>query len=1129
MASGQPAEGALYRVFISHAGEDKFTLAQPLFEKLESKGLSPFLDVRAFLPGDQSHHVMNSAMETAPVGVFILSPEFLAKGWTMKELECFVGRFDQARAANAKPALLLPVFYRLSKEECTDPDVFFKYADIFIKWYFSARVMNGETSIERVISTMMALSQHRGIQNEEGATNSKWPPMAITRHNLVNRIYTFILDELGIPSDNDPLTADVSASLVDTFRPSRFVPSNMPYVYFENHVEPNTRDTRPAYDQQVKNHLLGYAEPSEKVVAIVGPPGVGKTCILKELAINEAVLARFIDGFAYVSLGKDATPRTFMSQLCIILRNFGALNTSQELARNNDLSLVLASVRQWFEGRSVLFLVDDLWSRNGLGAAIIADMMSLCSSNSSVVFSMRDRRLAANSTELVTVNAREPKGNEARHMLLSSSHFRHDQIVLEENVSAFEMVLELCAGLPLSIVIAGQSVAALVQTSKEDLSSQREKVWSLYMSRYHTMRIGIEGDVLMTSGDGHPGLSASLRVALEILEEKASRTDELSFGRPFSFLEMFVKLCVLGKQDWAPFELLTRLWEVSNANQAKEIAMQMISVGIMNMRVSLSVGRPILGAQIHDLVHEFTVRKATAARGVQREYRCLLDNYICDLVDSGEDCHPWWSPSVPDDRYFHFHLCRLLEGAHFGAEIVALLLRPEWTGRKLDIGGIRQFEQDIIAAVRYVNQGTDGPTSIDKIEALELISDAARLSSQFIARNPGEVWFQLYGRFFGGRGNRFIQRYLHLIEQCAPSPWIRSTSPLLIQAGQACTGILKLNSTAKCIASTPTSGRFVCGCSDGKLVLLDVFEGCVLNEVNGHNGSVTAIAVTVGGKVISGSDDSFLKVWDVHTLTLERVMKGHSGGITSVAVSVDGKRVVSGSLDASIRVWGVLDGQLQFPAFQAVGTFVHSVFALPNGRFIGCWGDGRVAFLNGETGRKVGNDFDIRNLSSKSQKRTELVSVNLSPDARFLYVTDMIMMRRWNIETGMADKLDWTLGSHFFWFEKGLVSSKNNRTVISAVLLGALRIFDCESGTETCGGLYAESGNVTGMVFMEGDKKVVVCFENNSVQTWDVSRMGQEQLETNSYGLRPYSLCSSSDGSRFVIGADTEIVLVLEN
>ena len=60
-----------------------------------------------------------------------------------------------------------------------------------------------------------------------------------------------------------------------------------------------------------------------------------------------------------------------------------------------------------------------------------------------------------------------------------------------------------------------------------------------------------------------------------------------------------------------------------------------------------------------------------------------------------------------------------------------------------------------------------------------------------------------------------------------------------------------------------------------------------------------------GTRVVSGSLDNTIRIWNAVTGDIERVLKGHSDGVTSVAFSHDGTRVVSGSWDNSVRIWNV--------------------------------------------------------------------------------------------------------------------------------------------------------------------------------------------------------------------------------
>ena len=48
-----------------------------------------------------------------------------------------------------------------------------------------------------------------------------------------------------------------------------------------------------------------------------------------------------------------------------------------------------------------------------------------------------------------------------------------------------------------------------------------------------------------------------------------------------------------------------------------------------------------------------------------------------------------------------------------------------------------------------------------------------------------------------------------------------------------------------------------------------------------------------------------MKVWDAQTGQETLTLKGHSEPVWSVSFSPDGKRIVSGSLDDTLKVWDI--------------------------------------------------------------------------------------------------------------------------------------------------------------------------------------------------------------------------------
>lgn len=81
-----PAGSTQYDVFISHASEDKASLAEPLAVELQRRGYRVWLDKFELKLGDRLMKRIDEGLAASRYGVVILSPAFFRKGWPMAEL-----------------------------------------------------------------------------------------------------------------------------------------------------------------------------------------------------------------------------------------------------------------------------------------------------------------------------------------------------------------------------------------------------------------------------------------------------------------------------------------------------------------------------------------------------------------------------------------------------------------------------------------------------------------------------------------------------------------------------------------------------------------------------------------------------------------------------------------------------------------------------------------------------------------------------------------------------------------------------------------------------------------------------------------------------------------------------------
>ncbi|MEJ2898641.1 DUF1883 domain-containing protein [Acinetobacter sp. NS-4] len=103
-----------FDVFISHASEDKDDFVREFATSLTNKGLKVWYDEFALKIGDSLRQKIDRGLAKSRVGLVVLSPSFIAKGWTNYELDGIVTRNVSGEQ------ILLPVWHNLTKQQVID-------------------------------------------------------------------------------------------------------------------------------------------------------------------------------------------------------------------------------------------------------------------------------------------------------------------------------------------------------------------------------------------------------------------------------------------------------------------------------------------------------------------------------------------------------------------------------------------------------------------------------------------------------------------------------------------------------------------------------------------------------------------------------------------------------------------------------------------------------------------------------------------------------------------------------------------------------------------------------------------------------------------------------------------------
>jgi TIR domain len=98
-------------VFISHASEDKDSVARPLANHLKELGLKVWLDEHEIHIGDSLRAKLDAGLAKSRFGIVILSPSFFSKRWPKAELDGLVARETEGTK------VVLPIWHNLDYDD----------------------------------------------------------------------------------------------------------------------------------------------------------------------------------------------------------------------------------------------------------------------------------------------------------------------------------------------------------------------------------------------------------------------------------------------------------------------------------------------------------------------------------------------------------------------------------------------------------------------------------------------------------------------------------------------------------------------------------------------------------------------------------------------------------------------------------------------------------------------------------------------------------------------------------------------------------------------------------------------------------------------------------------------------
>ncbi|KAJ5768875.1 hypothetical protein N7520_003434 [Penicillium odoratum] len=106
----------------------------------------------------------------------------------------------------------------------------------------------------------------------------------------------------------------------------------------------------------------------------------------------------------------------------------------------------------------------------------------------------------------------------------------------------------------------------------------------------------------------------------------------------------------------------------------------------------------------------------------------------------------------------------------------------------------------------------------------------------------------------------------------------------------------------------------------------------LVQTLQGHSGSITAVASSPDGKKIaSASEDHTAILWNTEIGSEHRALTGHTGSLTALSFSPDSQQIITASKDRTVRLWDVSTGST-LNTFECYASSVTALSFFPDGK-----------------------------------------------------------------------------------------------------------------------------------------------------------------------------------------------------
>ena len=985
----------------------------------------------------------------------------------------------------------------------------------------------------------------------------------ITEQIQIVRNMTTRLSELNgklreIAQQNDVFTADFTS---------------VPNVKVPVFLDFSARDTMEgevkatlleSVERPVRNEQNVYTQVTA-VVGVSGMGGVGKTTALIRLAEDADVREKFSTGGIYfLAVGKDATPRKLMSGLKEIVKLSGGKKRSEEIDSNGSLESAIRTTSTWFANRRALFICDDLWATSCCPSGYFHELMGLVksSSESHIVVSTRDSGIASEASARIVFEPRVRRGRESRGMFMASAGLDEIEVVEEACEGLVEEVLELCAGIPLMLSIAGAQVGKRRGAAKTSL----ERLLHHLKSERVCLQEEKRGKYPSTFNQAVRSSLATIADRLETSEKFMRSWTEYSRGSRVArsartvvefVMDCFHRLCVFPRSARVSEEVIIGMWCITN---------EKVGWDVMDCLVDFHLLQDLEGTKessrygLHDVLLDYCETQAgqnTKIEFYNREFLCHAWELCCressiapDTEDTLEDynmalgeiwepetyerCRPWWEVlSRPEKKpgireYLLENLLRHLKESGRLAEAVGLLSDMRWTKLLVMNGSISKMNADFSlvgnALYSHVEKEPEREAFIDVHSGITKIWEMMKRAWPVLLKNCDALPTHTYGYLLESETKLpVVERYLQSAEDTVSGPWLKPRNAFwhildslsdqrTFQTAEEIVNIGLLKDSNNIVAATRNMLFWI------DIETMNAAREMVVRNEEYSSSEITAFTLCERtGMAVLGFDTGEVQLRNGENGEIMRTFHGgHEGGVTSVSISGDGRIMVSGSWDRIVRVWNTENGTAVGEPLWGHEDVVNSVAISLDGKTAVSGSDDKsVRVWDAQSGAAVGGPL----LGHESDVECVAVSAD---GRRVVSGSRDETIQVWDAVSGAT--IGNALSGHTSYV-KCVSMSMDGQRVVSGSGDSTVRVWDVERGIQV-NNTRMQHESVQNFVMSTGERSVVYIASCNSVRVWDEEggNAGGEALPGHEDVVTEVAV--SAGGRTLVSGSDDMTVRV---